>query len=149
MYIMTLGGLEKIYMFFWLNWVVLFKFWPNFFLRKTRNPRNAFLGELRFFPTGKVNPGSRPLDDLLPTVGQTVRCYSSRESVAGALCVDCPVHTRHVRCATRALADCPLLGFFSLFSWAPFGLEYASFRSPFEVMHPQSFSPILFASCEL
>jgi hypothetical protein len=46
---------------------------------------------------------------------RTVRCYSSRESVAGALCADCLVHTRHVRCTTRALADCPLLGFLHYF----------------------------------
>jgi hypothetical protein len=46
---------------------------------------------------------------------RTIRCYSSREFVAGTLYTDCSVHTRHVQCATRALADCPLLGFLHYF----------------------------------
>jgi hypothetical protein len=63
----------------------------------------------------------RPLAKLSGT-HQTVRCYSSRDSICGALYVDCSVHIGQsvalhgtVRCATRAMANYPLLGFLYYF----------------------------------
>jgi hypothetical protein len=77
---------------------------------------------------------SRPLRSIAvnrwePTVGQTIRCTPDslvlqrlRVLGCGPLCTDSLVHTEHVRCATRALADCPLLGFLQYF----FGLLLVS-----------------------
>jgi hypothetical protein len=100
---------------------------------------------------------SRPLDltvAWLSGAHWTVWCCSPRAPIYRPLCVDCPdvqpdspVHTRHalcnVRCATRALADCPLHGFlrwfFGLLLFLSLGL-----LSSFKVLHPQCLSPILF-----
>jgi hypothetical protein len=95
---------------------------------------------------------SRPLDLLQP---KSARC--------GPLCADCPVSHWTVwcmpnmllftiRCATSALADCPLHGFLRCFLGLLLFLSprlLSSFMSSFEVLHPQCLSPILFASCEL
>jgi hypothetical protein len=42
----------------------------------------------------------------------------------GALYADCLVHTGHVWCATRALADCPLLEFLHYFLGFLFVLSF-------------------------
>jgi hypothetical protein len=80
---------------------------------------------------------NQPLD---PTVARssrahwTVRCYSPRAPSYRPLCTDCLVSHQTVRCtpdmllftvrcATSALADCPLHGFLRCFFWASFPLE--------------------------
>jgi hypothetical protein len=71
---------------------------------------------------------------------------SARESLVAC----CSAQT--VWCATKALADYPLLGFLRYFLGLLLNLSLGLLRifiSSFEVLHPQSLSPIIFASSEL
>jgi hypothetical protein len=103
----------------------------------------------------------RPLPRL-SSAHRTVRCYNLESSWLRASLLrlsghtpDSPVHTEHelftIRCDTRVLTDCPLIVFLhyllGLLLTLSLGL-LRIFRSCFEVLHHQSLSSILFASCE-
>jgi hypothetical protein len=79
---------------------------------------------------------SRPFDPTIARLAgahQTVRCYNLRVPSCRPLYIDCPVSDQTVqctpnmllftvRCATSALADCPLNWFLPCFFWASFPL---------------------------